>query len=401
MATIKFFLQSDKNPAGIYVRLRDGKNIDAKAKTNLVIDPINWSEIKTQHKGKDAQAKVLNQKLSELKNNLLNHYNSCAGNDLIDSNWLKEFINPIIQEYAVPIKLVPYFDYYISIKKNIIEVSSENKLKVVKHLLERFQKKMKKEYLIKDVDADFKMKFEQYCLADSYAKNTISKAIRFIKTICFHARNNGVETHYQLNSIQAKYEKADKIYLTVDDLKKIRNATITQPHLENARDWLIISCETGQRVSDFMLFTKEKIRIEDGVPLIEFTQRKTQKKMSIPISRKARDILNKRNGEFPKKISDQRYNEFIKEVCKIAGLSEKIDASKIDAEKLRKVKGHYPKYELVSSHIGRRTFATNNYGIIPTPYLIYMTGHSTENQFLEYIGKTPTETAKQIVKYFL
>jgi hypothetical protein len=55
---------------------------------------------------------------------------------------------------------------------------------------------------------------------------------------------------------------------------------------------------------------------------------------------------------------------------------------------------------LVSSHIGRRSFATNNYGRIPTSLLINVTGHSTEGMFLEYIGKSNTEKAIQLAEYF-
>jgi len=54
----------------------------------------------------------------------------------------------------------------------------------------------------------------------------------------------------------------------------------------------------------------------------------------------------------------------------------------------------------VTSHIGRRSFATNFYGIIPTSYLIYTTGHSTEAMFLNYIGKSNKDIALEMAKYF-
>ena len=123
--------------------------------------------------------------------------------------------------------------------------------------------------------------------------------------------------------------------------------------------------------------------------------------MSIPLSREVVAILKKRGGEFPRKLSDQRYNEYIKEVCKLAGLTHEIKGSKINKETNRKESKFYPKYELVSSHIGRRSFATNRYGIIPTALLMNVTGHTTENSFLVYIGKTRTEMAKQLAEYFI
>jgi integrase len=66
----------------------------------------------------------------------------------------------------------------------------------------------------------------------------------------------------------------------------------------------------------------------------------------------------------------------------------------------RKKTDIFKKWELVSSHIGRRSFATNLYGKIPTTYLIYVTGHSTETMFLTYIGKSNKDIAMELTNYF-
>ena len=79
--------------------------------------------------------------------------------------------------------------------------------------------------------------------------------------------------------------------------------------------------------------------------------------------------------------------------------SKKIELSP-ESKIYRKVTGTYQKWELVSSHIGRRSFATNFYGEIPTVLLMSATGHTTEAMFLEYIGKTQTQQAKELAKYW-
>ncbi len=403
MATIKFYIQSKNNPAGIYVRLREGVYTDAKAKTLFAINPNNWSALKGQPKNlKDESFKKLYEDLTALSTDLLNHFNKSVNKDTINTQWLKDFIHPPVQINEIPNKLIVYFDYYALHKKNAIGTSTYKRNNVYKHLVERFQKATKIDYFIKDVNANFKLSFEAYCKKESYAPNTIARTIKFIKTICYHARNNGIETHFQLNSIAAKIEKVEKIFLTIDELEQIENKKFDVEYLINAKDWLIISCETGQRVSDFMRFRKEQIRYEGKVPLIEFTQVKTGKKMAIPLSKKVMAILKNRKGNFPRQISDQRYNEYIKEVCKAAELKEIIKGSKSKTEDkiTRKETGEFEKWELVTSHIGRRSFATNNYGRIPTSLLINVTGHSTETMFLEYIGKTVTEKAMQLAEYF-
>ena len=401
MATINYFVQSKNNPAGIYVRLKEGVNIDAKAKTKYAINPNDWSASKGTPKNlKETRFKKLHTNLKKFSIDLLEHYNNSIGKYTINTHWLKDFINPPLQVGITPTKLVAYFDYYALHKKNTLKKSSHTTLNVHKHLIERFQKATKTEYFIKDVDANFKLKIEAYCKTENYAPNTVARTIKFIKTICYHARNNGIETHFQLNNIAVKLQKTDKIFLTIDEIEKIEKKDLEFDYLINARDWLIISCETGQRVSDFMRFKKEDIRLEGKVPLIEFTQVKTSKKMAIPLSKKVIAILKKRGGEFPSQIHSERYNEYIKKVCKIAGLTHKIKGSKQNPKTQRSESGLFPKHELVTSHIGRRSFATNNYGRIPTSLLINVTGHSTEIRFLEYIGKTVTEKAIQLAEYF-
>lgn len=401
MATINYFIQSKNNPAGIYIRLREGRTIDAKAKTKFAINPIEWSSAKGQPKNmNDASAKKLNENLSILKTELLNHYNNCVGKTPINSEWLKEFISPPTKPETIPTKIIDYIDYYTANKKSEVSSTTCTKNNVYKRMIERFEAETHKQYLISDINAEFKLRFEDYCNKDSYAPNTIARTIKFIKTICYHARANGIETHFQLDNIKTKLAKVDKIYLTLDEIDEIQKAELEHDYLTNARDWLIISCETGQRVSDFLRFTKEQIRVEGKAQLIEFTQVKTNKIMTIPLSNKVKEILNTRNGNFPRKLSDQRYNEYIKEVCKLAGVTEKIKGSKLNPETNRKEKGTFEKWELVTSHIGRRSFATNNYGRIPTSLLIGATGHSTEKMFLEYIGKTDTQKAMQLAEYF-
>lgn len=150
--------------------------------------------------------------------------------------------------------------------------------------------------------------------------------------------------------------------------------------------------------------------MEEGKHILEFKQMKTNKRMVIPVSKEVRQILDKRAGEFPRPISDQKYNEYIKTVCQLAKINEICEGKKRESiapegvtptkNDYRDVIGKFEKWELVSSHIGRRSFATNHYGKIPTTFLIYITGHSTEKQFLSYIKKSNKDLALEAYKYF-
>jgi integrase len=212
----------------------------------------------------------------------------------------------------------------------------------------------------------------------------------------------------ELDSLKLKPEKTKPLYLNFKELAQIEKTKNLAEHLENARDWLIISCYTGQRISDFLRFNKDMIRVEKGKSLLEFKQQKTQKLMTIPLHEKVLSILNKRSGDFPRAISDQKYNDYIKTVCEKSDLKQMVMGKKqtnIEKDnkkpaKIRNVSGTFEKWELVTSHIGRRSFATNFYGQIPTNYLIYVTGHSSESLFLKYIGKSNKDIAMELTKYF-
>jgi integrase len=411
MARIKVLLKSKNNPAPIYIRLSDGRSTDVMAKTPYSINPADWSTAKEAPKNlNDTDYANLNSSLQVLKSDLLKYYNKTKNSLLINTQWLKDFLDPsiqVVQENKIPVTLVEYIDYYIDYRKNEIKPTSEKKYRVIQQKMKRFQTSRKKPILISEINDRFKNEFVAYYKSQGYAQNTMQRELVFIKTFCKHARFLGLETHPQLDALRLDREAGDKIYLNfkeIEAIEKIEKEKLSES-LENARDWLIISCFTGQRVSDFLRFNKDMIRIENGKSLLEFTQKKTSKIMTIPLHQKVLDILKKRNGNFPYQISDQKYNDYIKTVCQLAEINNLVKGSKKLETKpesgvFRKKTGTYEKWQLISSHVGRRSFATNFYGKIPTTYLIYVTGHSTEAMFLTYIGKSNKDIAMELTNYF-
>ena len=416
MATINFLYRSTKDKSNLHLRLlyRINKtDYVFGVNTKYVVSKEYWSKYHKQTRPKDISISNkqtdVNTELNKIENHILAAFNSVNPIE-VSKEWLQSqidcYYNPT-QQKNIPTDLISYIDYYIDYRKNEIKETSKRKFNVIKHKLERFQKSRKKIILIKEVNDNFKNEFVNYLKAEKYSQNTMQRELVFIKTFCKHARFLGLETSHQLDGLRLDRAKAEKIYLTYEELElieKIDKSKLTDS-LDNAKDWLIISCYTGQRISDFMRFSKEQIRIEDGKQLLEFTQQKTGKIMTIPVHPKVKEILKKRNGEFPYMISDQKYNDYLKTVCELAEINQMVKGSKImeTAPKsgvFRKESKMYKKYELVTSHIGRRSFATNFYGKIPTTYLINVTGHSTETMFLSYIGKSNKDLALEIANYF-
>lgn len=416
MATINFLYRSSKSKSSLIIRLlfrHNDTDFVFGAKTKYEVLKDYWTNEHKKHT-KDAELKTkqlqVNKELNDIENHVLTAFNK-VNPEVVNKEWLIKqidfYYNPPVVGESLPTELIKYTEKYIEVKKHEITANSIKKFNVIKQLLVRYEEHHKVPLFVVDVNSSFKNSFEAFCLLHKYAPNTIATALKFIKVICNHAKHNGLAVSYQLDNIKIKNTKVDNIYLTIQELEAIENIDQIKltDSLSNARDWLIISCFTGQRVSDFMRFNQEQIRIEKGKSLIEFTQKKTGKIMTVPLHTKVIEILKKRDGKFPYAISDQKYNNYIKKVCEIAEINQLVKGSKIletfpKSKVFRKETRMFKKFELVTSHIGRRSFATNFYGIIPTSLLIGATGHSTEAMFLSYIGKSDTQMATQLADYF-
>ncbi|WP_341228314.1 phage integrase SAM-like domain-containing protein [uncultured Arcticibacterium sp.] len=393
MASIKFLIQSKRNPANIYVRLRDS-SIDVKAKTPYVINSEKWSTSKGQVKNaRDVLSKNVQSDLEKLRLQILTAYNSNQSKGGVNTAWLKNAISPKKEEIKSAL-LIDLIQSYHDQKIESLAKSSLQKILSIKKIILKYQEYSGRDFQMNHIDLEFNEEFKEYLREEEqYGPNYVKKVVDMLKTIGRYARTQGIPTSYQLESLTAKPGKVYKIFLTLEELGLIKTVDLPSESLEAARDWLIISCFTGQRVSDLLKLTEESITEMEGHRLISLKQQKGGKEVLLPIFPEVEEVLKKRRGAFPLKFSDQNYNRLIKEVGKLAGLDEEVKGALNDPETNRKVEGVYPKWKLISTHIGRRSLATNMYGKYATPLIMSMTGHTREATFLQYIGKGQSHNA--------
>jgi integrase len=147
-----------------------------------------------------------------------------------------------------------------------------------------FEKYRKKKVFIKEVDLKFRKEFIKYLSdVEKLSSNTIGRYITFIKTVCRDAKIYNIETNPQLEAFKGFTDDTAKIHFTFDELEKIERVKFLTDGLLNARDWLLIGCYIGQRVSDLLVLTKENIVHKGGLELIQLKQKKTGKEVVIPI----------------------------------------------------------------------------------------------------------------------
>ena len=422
MATVTFSIKGKNNPSTVLVRFTNGRKYDFKRSTSIQVNPNHWNHDKGVYRKvstpEDRDEK--NGKLQNLRTFILDSYNEDFSKGvIISSDWLNQTIfkyNNQTEETDLS-QFVQYGEYFIENLPNRINNAKGSKLGVAESTVKKYQsivnkiKKFdqhhKRKLYIQDVNLKFQKDFIYFLRnVEKLGENTTGRQLRFIKTICKDAKQYGIKTHPELEKIKGFHTKVDFVYLNEKEIDSIVKHDFSKsPYLDNARDWLIVGLYSGQRISDFMSFSIDTIK--EG--FFEFEQIKTGAKTLVPIHSDVQNIIDKYNGDFPRKISEQKFNEYIKIVCKEVEINELVDGGKLEMieegknikkKKFRKVYGKYPKYELITSHICRRSFSTNHYGKLETPVLMSITNHSTEKMFLTYIGKTPKDHAEQLKEYW-
>lgn len=419
MATLKHFIRkySKKDNYTIYLRLRIGRDIDITASTGKIIKPNYWSD-----KTKDFKTTIvapkdelihfnsLKTQIRELKTKIEGKINVIPKGE-ITSDWLKNeielFNNPNAgKKYSD--NLTKNFDYVIEDapqRENQkggygLSKSRINAYLNTKRLIIEFEKKKRKKFKIKDVNLEFKKSFFDFLLKDQqFTQNYALKILSNVKSVCNNAETLNIEISPQLKKIKTKSIKNEFIiYLNKDELQKIKETDLsTSKALQNARKWLLLGCNIGQRATDLLNITSDNFVYRNGLQVIELKQQKTDKKVTIPLNIDAKQIFE--NG-LPYKISIQKFNIYCKELCKHATINQPTKGQLFNNETKRTELGTYPKWQLISTHVCRRSYASNYYGKIPTSLLMQVTAHSTEKMFLKYIGKTGTDYAQQIAEYY-
>lgn len=431
MATIKYLLQSNSETSNIYIRFSINRTTVLKRKTGFIISAKDWSIDKAQPKSGREDLKIIKSKLDKLAIFINDSHNEGISKGIeFTGDWLQlqiDIFNNKIEIIELDI-LTNYIDKYITEapykrnqKKELgLSASRIGNLKLFKNTIIRYQADALdgKNILIKNINLQFIEKYKMWLFNQGYSVNYVGKNIDNIKTICNDAHKNDIETSSQLKNIKSVSENKSPeeiIILSEDELNQIKNTKLIREALINTRKWLLLGCLIGQRGGDLLSITEKNIKELNGIKIIELKQQKTGKLVAIPLLPDAIEIIE--NG-FPYKISITRFNEYIKDVCESAGINQLIYGNKsitketgkkviskktgklIDEKLKLNVAGMYKKSELISSHVCRRSFATNFYGRIPTPILMNITAHGTERMFLNYIGKTSYDNAYQMLEYF-
>lgn len=247
-----------------------------------------------------------------------------------------------------------------------------------------------------NINQSFMNDFIAFLQEQNLSTNTIGHKIVCIKALMRSANENDLTSNTKFQFFKGVSEQSDNIALSEDELDSLARFDFSScPRLERVRDLFLIGCWTGLRFSDFTSIRKENI----AGGMITITQHKTDAPVVIPVHPVFKAIWDKYEGDLPANISNQKFNDYIKEVCRIVGINSRILKSITRGGK--KQTTVYEKWQLVSSHTARRSFATNLYKSgFPAVSIMQITGHRTESAFLKYIKVTKEEHAKMLMMHW-
>lgn len=247
-----------------------------------------------------------------------------------------------------------------------------------------------------DIDQDFLSGFVAFLQGLNKATNTIAHKVISIKAVMRAAVERGLTINERWRFFRNSTEQTEAVALNEEELGRIHDHDFSDdPRLDRVRDLFLVGCWTGLRFSDVTRIRRENI--SDGMIII--TQSKTNDMVAIPVHPVFQEIWEKYDGCLPTDISNQKFNDYIKEVC--AAVNIKDSVLKSITKGGRKVTTRYEKWQLVSSHTARRSFATNLYRSgFPSISIMQITGHKTETAFLKYIKVSKQEHAALLAEHW-
>ena len=233
---------------------------------------------------------------------------------------------------------------------------------------------------------------------------TIGKQLSFLKWFLRWAFKKGVHQNNAYDSYKPKLKSTQKkiIFLTWDELNRLREFKIpsNKQALERVRDVFLFQCFTGLRYSD--VFNLRRSDIKDDH--IEVTTVKTSDSLIIELNNHSKAILDKykdvafENDKVLPMITNQKMNDYLKELAEMAGIDEPVRQTYYRGnERIDEVT---PKYALLGTHAGRRTFICNALALgIPPQVVMKWTGHSDYKAMKPYIDIADDIKANAMSKF--
>lgn len=411
MANIKFMIRDmeSENEQTIYVSSRFGRNDKLMYATTLKVEPLFWDEKKQRVKNSkyclnkdDINAALTN---IESKINLFITDSASKGNPVTKDD-LKNLLDVHFgKKIAAAHDFHSFFEEFIRLCDTrisphrggqTIDYKTKREYARTYYYIQEYEKKRKLRLDFRNINQSFFNDFVAFLQELELSTNTIWHKTVSLKAVMKAANEQELTDNTKYKLFKNVSEESQAIALSENELDLLAHFDFSHSfRLERTRDLFLIGCWTGLRFSDFTRIREENIK--NGMLTIQ--QQKTNEFVTIPLHPVFLRIWEKYKGILPSNISNQKFNDNLKDVCREAGLNEHVLKSITKGGK--KQTTIYEKWQLVSSHTARRSFATNLYKSgFPSISIMQITGHKTESSFLKYIKVTREEHARMLMMHW-
>lgn len=373
-----------KAPIYCYITLNGERSTDFS--THIIVDLKKWDakrQIIINDEYSQSQLLKVKDDLFKIESYLM---------DRNESFLAKNIKNIFIKYQGVPnekISLIQYFETFLEYQQRLCEAGIKAK-RTIKGMRTRFNKlkkfikyEQREEILLKDINVKFANRFIEWIKINQQLSNNYAmKNIRILKQVLNYALEDEKLKYNALQTFKFKFDKPKQIlFLELEELKIMETYRFAQDRLQRVTDLFVFECYTGLAFIDAMNFNYN-LNVHKGPDKrhwIHLNRQKSDGITMLPLLRKAQKILKKYNFELPK-ISNQKYNSYLKEIADIIGINKKL-----------------------TTHVARKTFGMlllNEFDI-PLETVSVMLGHSsiatTQRHYARVLQKKIARDMKDII----
>ncbi|MBR1630497.1 MAG: integrase catalytic domain-containing protein [Paludibacteraceae bacterium] len=233
---------------------------------------------------------------------------------------------------------------------------------------------------------------------NSYIERIFKVIKQFIKWAKENYGYNGNADTYRIRKKNVTNNPI--VYLNWDELQNLYNSTITSIYLQHVRDVFCFCCFTSLRYSDVAKLQRSDIT-ESQITIVT---KKTSESITIELNSYSKSILDKykdiqfKNNLALPIISNQKMNIYLKQLAKENGLCTNIKRVYYTGNKRHEKT--YQKWELITTHCGRRTFIVNALFLgIPAEVVMKWTGHADYTAMRPYIHIVDELKSREMEKF--
>jgi integrase len=406
MAKISFLLTEPKSvkPTPLFAFISfDGKRV--KVYTGLSVYPKQWikedQKLLTRGYPKNGEHNDTLEWIKQQLETCYNYYRKAG--QLPTAQALREAVLPREVEEATTSserRTTPTFwkwfeEYLEDTRQKSQSRTAQASATAGKHLREFGQKK--------NVIVDFATitpamgdKFAAYLLQAGQTDNTIAKQFVRLKRFMKWAAERGLHTNTQYPRLTWQRHDPEILTLTAEEVEAIEQLALVEgSYLDNARALFLLACYTGLRYSDLVSIRPEHVKGR----ALRITTQKTRETVTIPLRESAIALIERYLAGKVRLITNQKLNEYLKELGRQAGINEEFELIRYRAGK--RDTSTMPKWQKLGCHTGRRTFVTLSLerGIRPE-VIMKVTGHKDWKSFQRYVNITDATVEREFAKIF-